>query len=200
VERRPRRLIWLVTAAVCAVFASVGCNDDSAGSADGLVIDARRGTVDGVGLGDDLNAVENRFGPGQRGRGTNVSVTPLGAEIAELGLPWIVEPPPYARRLSVDRFVVLRYREMVFDAIERGGGVFNFSVSARGARTTEGVGIGEPLSSVDERYRGVRCDVRNQGTEYGEYPYCTLRLGPNRHLWFGQDPIRSITVSATPLG
>lgn len=42
--------------------------------------------------------------------------------------------------------------------------------------------------------------MRNEGTEYRPYPYCLVRLGPDRYVWFGQDPIRSITVSSTPLG
>jgi len=192
-SRRVNSAPW----AWAAVFAvAVGCGDGPRADTT-LLVDPRQGAIDGLRLGDSFRTVEDRFGPGRHGRGTNVRRAPLGTYGTELGLPWVM-PPASARRLSLDRLTVLRYREMVFEAVDRRD-VYRFSVSARGARTTEGVGIGDPLRSVSNGYRGVRCDVRNQGTEYEEYPYCIVRLGRERYLGFGQDPIRSITVSSTPL-
>lgn len=59
--------------------------------------------------------------------------------------------------------------------------------------------IGDPLARARERYDGVTCDVRNRNSEYVAYPYCRVRIG--RHtIWFGRDPIESITISTTGIG
>ena len=50
-----------------------------------------------------------------------------------------------------------------------------------------------------KRFPGFRCGIRNQNTEYVEYPYCTGRVG-GHFVWFGEDPIASVTISSTRLG
>lgn len=53
---------------------------------------------------------------------------------------------------------------------------------------------------VKERYPGARCGVRNEDTEYVAYPYCLVFPARGRAVWFGEDPIRSITVSSGQIG
>lgn len=72
-------------------------------------------------------------------------------------------------------------------------------VAVPGARTLAGIGLGDSLRKARAGYPRVSCDVRNQDSEYEPYPYCTARLKRGLYIWFGQDPIRSITISSTPL-
>ena len=60
--------------------------------------------------------------------------------------------------------------------------------------------IGDSLDEVRERYPGLRCGIRNEGTEYVEYPYCTGKLGPGRYIWFGENPVKSITMATQVMG
>ena len=41
--------------------------------------------------------------------------------------------------------------------------------------------------------------MKNEDTEYVRFPYCTGRVADDRYIWFGQDPIRSITVTVCPM-
>jgi hypothetical protein len=61
------------------------------------------------------------------------------------------------------------------------------------------VRIGDPLKTSVRRHPGLRCRIRNRNSEYIPYPYCKGKLGET-YVWFGQDPIKSITISTTPMG
>jgi hypothetical protein len=69
-----------------------------------------------------------------------------------------------------------------------------------GARTQTGVQIGDPLERADVAYPKLRCGPVNKDTDYEEYPACTGKLGRDRFIWFGGDPIKSITMSTNDLG
>ncbi len=121
---------------------------------------------------------------------------PLAGEVEDLGLPWIVAPP---RGLATsDRMRILRYRHLRV-TFAPPTSAFLIQIAIPGARTRAGVGIGDRLDAVRSAYPHVRCDVRNRNSEYVPYPYCTTKLEDGPYIWFGQDPIRSITLSSTPL-
>ncbi len=71
-------------------------------------------------------------------------------------------------------------------------------VAEDGAQTKRGVGIGDDLALVRGRYEHATC--RDIHTEGGSYPFCAVRVGARRYLWFGQHPIASVTLSRLPLG
>jgi len=60
------------------------------------------------------------------------------------------------------------------------------------------VGIGDDLALVRDRYEHATC--RDIHTEGSSYPFCAVRVGARRYLWFGQHPIASVTLSRLPLG
>ena len=146
------------------------------------LVDERAGTVDGVRLGDGPGRMRRRFGPPVAGSPTRPT--------SQKGLPWIIPPPPGEGRA----------RSVSFPgrlALVRGAtGAYALSIWERGARTRAGVGLGDPLSLARERYGELDCGVRNEGTEYVPYPYCRARIA-GHWIWFGQDPIASITLTST---
>jgi hypothetical protein len=73
------------------------------------------------------------------------------------------------------------------------------TVAPEDAMTSEGVGVGSELDDVRAAYPGAECGTENEGTEYTQFKYCTLRVAPERYLWFGYDPVRSMTMSRRPL-
>jgi hypothetical protein len=83
--------------------------------------------------------------------------------------------------------------------VTRGTGAYLISVWRDGTRTRTGIKLGDPLQSARRRYPNLRCGIRNERSEYEPYPYCRIRLGA-LNVWFGQAPIRSITVASTGLG
>ncbi len=45
-----------------------------------------------------------------------------------------------------------------------------------------GVGIGDTLAFARRRYPQLRCDIVNQGTEYGTHPACRARIARRRYI------------------
>ncbi len=68
------------------------------------------------------------------------------------------------------------------------------------AATAEDVAIGDPLDQVKEVYGSPTCGLAQENTEYEPYPACYLKLSPDRHVWFGGDPIRSIEIAEMRIG
>jgi hypothetical protein len=153
-----------------------------------LVIDEHAGTINGVGLGASPREVRRAFGEPD-------SDSPL-LPTDDVGLPWIVAPPKNHPR--DERAISLAYRDMDFLAM-RSTGVYKLAVWRAGARTTGGVRLGDPLATARQRYPRISCGIRNENSEYPAYPYCCGRFGAH-WIWFGQDPISSITISSTTLG
>jgi hypothetical protein len=77
--------------------------------------------------------------------------------------------------------------------------VYALVVTAEGAAVSGGVAVGDPLSDAFTSYRGLRCGRTSGGGEYREWPYCVGAVGARRFVWFGEDPIASVTVSETSL-
>jgi len=92
---------------------------------------------------------------------------------------------------------VLRYEGLAFLVGPRG--VFAFVVTAEGVRTNRGVAIGDPLARVHQVYR-AGCGEQPYGEPLfgGETPsfrWCRTTIDDWIRLWFGRDPIRSITLA-----
>lgn len=176
----------------------LACGDSSVGQSGATVrVDERKGSVQGVVLGDSVAAVKRQLPGGVEEDAMTAKNVPLGGEVEELGLPWIVAPP---RGLAAsDRMRILRYRHLSI-TFAPPTSAFLIQIAIPGALTRAGVGIGDRLDAAASAYPNMRCDVRNRNSEYVPYPYCTAKLENGPYIWFGQDPIRSITLSSTPLG
>ena len=78
-------------------------------------------------------------------------------------------------------------------------GVFSMATLEQGARTRAGVGVGDDLELVRERYVRAECGeaVAGESLFGGEpptYPWCRALVGDIR-VFFGEDPIESITLT-----
>lgn len=92
----------------------------------------------------------------------------------------------------------LHYRDTAY-LVSPTVGVFSMVTLESGARTREGVGVGDELARVRERYDRVDCgeSVAGEGL-FGEtpmYPWCRAIVGDVR-VFFGEDPIESITLTS----
>jgi hypothetical protein len=159
------------------------------------VIDELRGTYRGVGIGDSGAEVRRVFGP--RSHAGDGPLTPLGAgSFAKVGGAMVIRYPgiPSTPR-TPER---LRYQEVSFLLMD--DRVFALMITDMGAATQQGVAIGSDLDAADERYEGLNCEEAEIG-DFGEsFPFCAGVLAPERHIWFGQDPIRSMTITTTSFG
>jgi hypothetical protein len=154
------------------------------------VIDEIRGTYRGVGIGDSPADVRRVFGPREYAD-MSEGMMPVGADFAADGGPMVVDFP---EKPAADRHAVLRYDEVSFLLFD--GKVFAVVVTDHGAATGRGVAIGHDMGSVEKRYQALTCG--DAEPESGPYPYCAGALKAERHVWFGQDPIGSITIATTP--
>jgi hypothetical protein len=188
-----RRVIGLLTALVAGALAACGDESDAARPPPDVVIDERAGTFDGVGLGDRPAEIRRALGRGTDRR--MISRLPRRLSVTELGLPWTLDPVPGVSRKKV---LTMR-RDGVSMLVAPRTGAYAVFVWRPRARTSRGVAVGDDLDAARERYEDLRCDVRNRNSEYGSYPFCEGRVG-DTYVWFGQDPIRSISLASTPLG
>ena len=104
------------------------------------------------------------------------------------------DPSHIARPSDAYASSVHRYQHLVaFVANNRY--VYTLVIDDPVAATTDGVAIGDPLERVEQVYENATCGVASGVAEEPDYPACSLMVSPNRHVWFGEDPIRSITLS-----
>ena len=183
--------------ALAALAAGCGGSDDGE-DARPLPLDERAGTFRGIGFGDSPADIRRVFG-----RPTPYSQTegsmPLGDDFYDVGGPTTSEFPPEARKPGRSTEPgVMRYRGVTFSTYS--GEVYELFVTAEGARTREGVRIGDDLDEAESAYPQLDCDTAYENSEYPEYPYCTGRVARARYVWFGEDPIRSIVISKYPFG
>jgi hypothetical protein len=173
----------LALAALAALLVTAGCAGDESWT---LRVDERRGTVDGVGLGDGIAAMEQRFGEKRAADAYRESVVPLSVEVGESEGPshFSLGPPFY------------RYERLSFFA--EGGRIVGFMVVGP-AKTASGIASGDDLDRVRDVYPQARCGQASRG-EYEHYAACVVRLGPRRVVWFGGDPISTIMVGTGELG
>jgi hypothetical protein len=147
------------------------------------------GTYRGVGIRDSMQTVRRVFGE-QR------PMNPLGEPMT----PLVTSDNPYHGPKAMgfgpkDAFgPTLRYGHVVF-VFKGRRGVGAFEVTEPRAQTLRGVAIGDPLESAKLAYPSFRCGDPNERSEHESYAACTGRVANSRHLWFGGDPITTITLS-----
>jgi hypothetical protein len=171
------QLVVLVVAAV----ALLSCDGQDSSPA---ILDLDAGTYGGVGLGSTPAELRTRFGEGESA--PDGPAAPLGEEFSEIGGALSIPLPNKGRVMTRD---ILRYEDVAFLlADER---VFAIVVTAGGP-------VGDNLEEVSRAYT-LRCGRTSGAPDYHEYPYCVGKLDDRRFVWFGEDPIASITVSETSL-
>ena len=161
--------------------------DDSAG-ADKLIVDWRKGTYEGVRLGDSTARAIRVLGPPER-RGRNEPGVPIGDE--DIG-GLLSGSPDIGRHLA--DFESLRYQGRVFGVT--GGRVTDFGTTDDRAETPEGVGLADSRDLVRRRYRNADCFTQEAGSHGTDYPVCVVRVCKGRLLGFAEEPIKSIWLAA----
>jgi hypothetical protein len=160
------------------------------------LIDDRHGTYMGVGLGATTAEVLRKFGPTVVAREGEPGGIPLanGAEHGgqRLRIPSINGKPPRQKFIGYPEASFLLFAPQNVDRYI----VSDIRVAKDGAATNRGVAIGDQLEEARTSYSEVRCATANEGTEYATYPFCAGRLGPDRYIWFGGDPIDIIEINA----
>jgi hypothetical protein len=182
-------LILLVAAgAVVALTLTLAREDDEAPT---VLVDERVGVLHGVRFGDSEGEVRARLGdPSDDHQG----VFPEGADYT--GPPAI--PSPRTDQRPPRQPTPLHYDESAY-LVSPTVGVFSMATLEQGARTRAGVGVGDDLELVRERYERVECGeaVAGEALFGGDtpmYPWCRAIVGDIR-TFFGEDPIESITLT-----
>jgi hypothetical protein len=160
--------------------AFLGCGGDDAPP---RPLDVSAGTYGGVGLGSSSGQVRAAFGEGESA--PDGPAAPLGEEFSEIGGALSIPLPKNAVDETRD---ILRFEDVAFLVAD--DRVYAFIATAGGP-------VGAELESVRQAYP-LRCGT-TAGGDYREYPYCVGRLADRRYVWFGDDPVRSVTVSETSL-
>ena len=154
-----------------------------------VTIDEQAGAYRGVRFGSTEQGVIRVFGRPDRSPG----FAPSGENPSQVGVPAPIPASP-------NRGGLLKYKGVGFLGTPESG-VYAFIVTQRGATTTRGVAIGDSLDVARSRYR-LRCsevaggESLLGGREF--YPSCGARVGRGVQIWFGRDPIRSITLVSQP--
>lgn len=187
-------LVAAVVASGCTVSSSPG---DLPAAKFGR-IDEVDGTYGGVGIGDSKEDVWRVFGQkGPAPRSAGLQPTGAGEEFfgptslsAETG--YVYEDVAFwfpVEDLHLGRGSPLRGKQD-----EVGG----FQVTARGAVTLRGIQAGDSLDEAKAAYPELECRDAPAG-DIATYPACTGRVGEERHIWFGGDPIVNISLSRSPM-
>jgi hypothetical protein len=179
---------------VCSALAVAACGCTSFGSSDKdtgrapIIVDEAAPRYGSVGLGSTKAEVERVLGPGD----TSAGFAPADRLPAEVAVPLAIPNPfgaeherPELRRYEDSAFLFLHDR------------AYAMMLTGRAIETARGVGIGDSIDDVRGRYDAVRCaDVAGGESALGgteTYPSCQVRIRPRRFVWFGGDPIRSLT-------
>ncbi len=172
---RARRWAWVVA---CGALAACGASATSTpGQARGT-ISAATASYAGASLGMTIPALSARLGP------------PLHTN--DNGYYTPAQAPPL---LPADN-----YRDWVYPDVGVtfvNARVASLTVYGLGAETTRGVGVGDPLSSVPRAYPGARCEPARGGPNPA-VPGCEVVAGHGVYLYFSDDPIKLIALSAYP--
>jgi hypothetical protein len=154
------------------------------------VLDWKRGTYEGVRLGDSAARLIRVIGkPGRRGR--NEPIEPIGENFYDIGGLTNYGSPDTGARFDFETF---RYRRRVFNV--DGGKVTGWGTTDDRAQTPEGVGVGDSRELVERSYGGADCFIQKEGTEYATYPIRKVRVCKGRLLGFGGEPIGSLWLVA----
>jgi hypothetical protein len=185
------RLLLGAAAAGVLIAATVGLmlgRDDETGGMDAetRLVDDRSGAYRGVQMGDSVEEVSRVLGEPSREPG----FAPADNSPAEVGVPQSIPAPgPSASPL-------LKYEDVAFLVGPRG--VYAFIVTADEAATTRGIAIGDGMEKARTAYDVSCIDVAGGESLVGGgqefYPSCGATLDGRLRVWFGRDPIRSITL------
>ncbi len=74
------------------------------------------------------------------------------------------------------------------------GLIWGFEITSPGVETSRGVAMGDDLDEAERAYSGFECGENDRG-EYGTNSYYMGTVAPGRFLYFGGDPITSISVT-----
>jgi hypothetical protein len=184
-----------LTGLVAVASVVVGCGGDGR-AAPRVEVDEREGRVGEVRLGDSRERVVEVLGEPEAD--TDGRMSPTAHDFYDLGLPWVVGPPADVRQTG-RRPQAVRYEDLSV-LLTREAGVYAIFSARQGMVTATGVRLGDRLTRARDAMPGLRCGRRNEGSEYVTYPYCTGRVGRDRYVWFGGDPVASITLATTALG
>lgn len=176
----------LVAAAVALILAA---GEDEA--RESVLVDEHGGTLHEVRFGDSEAAVRRRLGsPTDDAPG----VFPEGKDFT--GPPSI--PSPRSDQRPPRMPTPLHYGDTSY-LVSPTIGVFSMATLESRARTRAGVGIGDDLDRVRDRYDRVDCGESVAGEaivgETPMYPWCRAIVGDVR-VFFGEDPIESITLTS----
>jgi hypothetical protein len=176
-----------------------GCGKaTSTGAQTPVVINEGAGVLAGVHFSDSAQDIRTHLGapidsrPGFFPAGAHYTgPSAISAPVADQARPR-VQPTP------------LHYKEFAF-LVSRRVGTFSMATLTKGARTRAGVAIGDQLDRVRQAYKRVNCGKQGFGEpvsgseERPTYRWCrTVVAGV--HVFFGGDPIESITLTHYPAG
>lgn len=150
------------------------------GNAPKVTLDERTGAYRGVRFGTSADAVIRMFGEPARTPG----FAPAGQSPPDVGVPQSIPGPGE----------LLKYDDVAFLTGPRG--VYALIVADVGATTQRGVSVGHRMDEGRGEY-GLECiDVAGGESPLGQefYPSCRADLEGGVRIWFGHDPIRSITL------
>ena len=181
-----------LAAAAVALLGGVGwtCDGDRRRERAGGPIDEHRLSYRGVAMGATIAEIRRVFGEPGGGEG----FFPLGESFGEIGGAPAVANWPRGSRADP---TVLRYHGVAF--LVGPEGLFAFVVTERGARTRAGVAVGDPLAKAIRAY-GLGCVDQPYGEplfggETSTFRTCRGTVDRRIRIWFGRDPIRSITLA-----
>ncbi len=157
-------------------------------------VNERVGSMRGVRLGDSAARVRKLLGqPTDNAQG-------FFPEDSDFTGPPSITAPGRDRRTRVppEPPETLHYEDAAY-LVSPTAGVFSMATLAEGAETRAGVGVGDPLARVREKYTDVRCGEAVAGEplfggETPKYPWCRTKVG-KVSVFFGEDPIESITLT-----
>jgi hypothetical protein len=166
---------------------TLGGTSEEAGEAP-IVVDEAAPRYGNVGLGSTIAQVERLLGPGDASPG----FAPAGRSPAAVAVPLSVPNPPWADR---SRPALRRYEDSAFLFLR--DRAYAMMLTGPHIGTARGVAIGDSIDEVRRRYDGVECtDVAGGESPSGgveTYPSCRVRVAATRFVFFGGDPIRSVT-------
>jgi hypothetical protein len=181
-----RRLVPILLVAVFAaivggvLWATAGSDEPERTT----LVDELTGSYRGVAMGEMPDEIRHRLGPSAGDSG----FSPAGQLPAEAGVPQAI--PTGGSRPDI-----LKYEDVAFLVGARG--VYAFIITDETAATTRGVRIGDAMDDARRAYELGCIDVAGGESVLGRqefYPSCRATLDERMRVWFGRDPIRSITV------
>lgn len=198
-----RTLIAVIAAGgVGALAASLaGCGSNAASSQPSLgTIDEGRGAIHGVRIGAEKPTVRRAFGSYGR-KPEAYPIEPLEIDEARgSGGPWsVVTGPHHLGPGGIEgEQVTLQYRGASF--FVRHNRVFGFMVTAPRTPTQKGIAVGDTLDRVRDAYPRFDCEgAFRSDTSATQEPACFGQAPHGRFVYFGGDPIQSITVTERPV-